>query len=230
MAFETELIGLAILFLWGGGKKKAAARPPSSAGSTTPSSAPPAAAGAGRPSRVGPDGEALLKRAAQSAAAAWAPTFDAQGVDLDQAEALARWAGIESSGNPLAVSSLGERGLLQVSAASQSDGALSAAEWRALTDPATSPDEHARMAVELFEWLVNRAMAHVADPPPPTDHESAMWYAKMYHARPVDVRDGKFHGPARAMARELFERWRGDETKLHRLRAANVVAFGEPNP
>jgi hypothetical protein len=38
------------------------------------------------------------------------------------------------------------------------------------------------------------------------------------------------HGQALLMSRDLKERWKGDAKKMHRLRAANVVAFGVSDP
>lgn len=184
-----------------------------------------AAASATSKAAASDDGAKLLARANQAAALSWVPTFVQQDAPQQLAEALARWVGIESSGNPLAISSQGERGLLQVThTTALTEGALTPAQWEELRAPATTRAEHARIAMLLENWLWSRAKAHVANPP--TDYISATWYAKLYHQRPVDVRDGKMHGPALPMAKELAVRWAGDAAAMHRLRAANVVAFG----
>jgi hypothetical protein len=180
-------------------------------------------------SKAADDGAKLLARANQPATERWVTLFQQQDVPAELARALARWAGIESSGDPHAVSSKGERGLLQVTKTTAlTEGALSSAEWDQLGNPSTTNEEHARIAYKLANWLWQRAKKHVANAP--EDYISAAWYAKLYHQRPVDVRDGKMHGPALLMARELAERWKSDAKKMHRLRAANVVAFGMPEP
>lgn len=212
----AELLGgLALMFLFGGKKQ--------SSGSAR-------SGGAAAPGGKSAIGEALLKRANQAAALAWADTFKNEGVPADFAEALARWAGIESSGKPTAVSKLGERGLLQVSDASHKDGAVSDYEWAAMIDPSTTRAEHAHINVDLAAWLYSRALNHITNPPPLDDHIAAAWYGKLYHGYPVDVRDGKLHGPPLEMARELAKRWAASEPKMKRLMAANVVAFGNPTP
>jgi hypothetical protein len=147
---------------------------------------------------------------------------------LELAGALARWAGIESSGNPTAVSSLGERGLMQAGPQSVDEGALSPDQWDALINPDTGPSTHAGIAMHYVDWLYGRAARYIKAPP--TGALDQLWYAKLYHQRPVDVRDGKMHGPAIPMARELARRWARDPKAMHRLRAANVVAWGTPTP
>ena len=174
----------------------------------------------------------LVKRANLPAALAWRPDFVAHGLTDTLAAALSRWAGIESSGNPLAASKLGERGLLQCSKATalMKGGPYTQIEWDALADPKTSRDEHVRLAIQLYEWLRARALSHVADPP--SDEASGVWYAKLMHQWPADF-IGKtsvhMHGAAPEMAAELEARWAsGAPHSLHRLHAANVVAFGLP--
>jgi hypothetical protein len=180
-------------------------------------------------SKAADDGAKLQARAAPSAGDKWYTLFVQQDVPQELARALVRWAGIESSGNPLAVSKKGERGLLQVTKTTAlTEGALTSAEWDALGNASTTGEEHARIAYKLANWLWQRAKKHVANAP--EDYISAVWYAKLYHQRPVDVRDGKMHGPALLMSRELAERWKNDAKKMHRLRAANVVAFGVSEP
>jgi hypothetical protein len=209
---NDDLIGLAVTaFLWLKGKKASA------------SEAKPAAAD---------DGQKLVARANQAAAKAWVTLFKGQDVPPLLAEALARWAGIESSGNPLIPSKIGERGLLQIGAKSfadaKKDGILTDADWAALSSPATTPAEHARLSYKIANWLWTRARKYVKNPP--EDYISGVWYSKLYHQRPVNVRDGGMHGPAPLMALELADRWKTDPKKMHRLRAANVVAWGTPEP
>jgi hypothetical protein len=176
----------------------------------------------------------LMKRANLPAALAWRPDFVAHGLSDALAAALSRWAGIESSGNPLASSKLVERGLLQCSKATalMKGGPYTQVEWDSLVDPKTPRDTHVRLAIQLFEWLAARALARVADPP--SDDAGKVFYAKMMHQWPADF-IGKtsvhMHGPAEDMSRELEARWAsGAPHSLHRLHAANVVAFGLPTP
>jgi hypothetical protein len=180
------------------------------------------------------DDVALMKRANLPAALAWRPDFEAHGISSEVAAALSRWAGIESSGNPLGQSKLGERGLLQCSKATalMKGGPYTQVEWDALIDPKTPRDEHVRLAIQLYEWLKKRALSHVADPP--SGDVDGVWYAKLMHQWPADF-VGKtsvgMHGPALAMAQELESRWAsGAPHSLHRLHAADVVAFGLPQP
>lgn len=177
------------------------------------------------------DDEELVARANQSAARDWIPLFENEGAPQAYAEALSRWAGIESSGNPHAVSPIGERGLFQLGQADQQEGALTDTEWAALIAPSTTNQQHAHMAMRQANWLWHRADPKLTDPPDPVnDPISAIWYAYLEQQRPVDVRDGHLHGQALPMARELAQTWRGDADKLHRLHAANVVAFGTTHP
>jgi hypothetical protein len=177
------------------------------------------------------DGERLIARANQSMARAWVARFMSADAPQALAEGLARWAGIESSGDPLARSKLGERGLLQSteqSALREKPVMLTWSEWDALSRKETPTEQHAKIAMRMANWLWARAKPHVIDAP--NDFTSALWYGKLYHQRPVDVRDAKMHGPALPMARELAVRWANDAAKMHRLRAANVVAWGVPTP
>lgn len=174
------------------------------------------------------DGQKLVARANQKAAQAWETIFQAQNATDRQSRELSRWAGIESSGDPTARSPLGERGLLQLGPAMMKDGALTPAEFDQLVNPGTTREEHARLNFKFVKWLVARAAKHVTNFP--TDGSDQIWYAKLYHQRPVDVRDGHLHGPAALMARELAMRWASDAKAMHRLRAANVVAWNQPDP
>jgi hypothetical protein len=173
------------------------------------------------------DGAALVRRASQGSR--WASLFQAAGVDAATAEALARWAGIESGGNPLAVSKLGERGLLQCMESTGLRGKIfSPGEWVALSDPATSDTTHAQLAVKLFRAMWAKAKPRVKDAP--TNPIDQVFYAKLMHQWPRDFWDEKMHGPALPMAAELAQRWAGKPKSTHRLRAAAVVAFGVPEP
>lgn len=169
------------------------------------------------------DGQALLARANSARAQAWAGLFPE--VDGDTADALARWAGLETGGNPVAVSRLGERGLIQIMDKSRK-GIFDDAEWAALSDKATSAEDHARLAVKEYRALLSRAMAKVTDPP--ADSSGQVFFAKLWHQWPKDFSDIKMHGPALAMAAELAQRWKDAPNSLHRLRAASVVAWNNP--
>lgn len=194
------------------------------------STAPKPAAGA-PPRPPDPTGAGLMKRANQAGASAWAKTFVSvpdQVISPLSAAALARWAGIESSGKPVNTSRLNERGLMQAGPQTVAEGGLTQADWEALNSAATPRAKHAQIAIKYVDWLAQRAMAHVARPP--TDPIELIWYAKLYHQRPVDVRDGGMTGDAIADARRLAQLWAADSKAMHRLRAANVVAWGNPAP
>lgn len=174
------------------------------------------------------DGAALVKRANQRRALDWAMVFVEGGADPVSADAFARWAGIESSGNALESSRLGERGLMQAGPQTVEEGGLLPVEWAALINPKTTRAQQAGLAVKYVDWLWRQAQRHLTEPP--SSIVDQIWYAKLYHQRPVDVRDGHMHGEAAPMARELAERWAADALAMHRLRAANVVAWGTPAP
>lgn len=167
----------------------------------------------------------LLKRANQSAALAWSPDF-AMAARPEVADAEARWAGIESSGNPHATSELGEYGLMQFPKDAVAQKILSKTDWDTLHDPNTPPQVHAQINARYVALLSTKASRYVKDyPESPVDR---VWYAKLWHAYPKDVKEGKLHGPARAMSRELMAKATGK--KLHRIIAANIIAFGTPTP
>lgn len=179
------------------------------------------------------DGANLMKRANQKGAADWATTFVDLTVSPLTARALARWAGIESSGKPVNPSRLDERGLMQAGPQSVSEGLLTPAEWTALNSPATTRKRHAEIAVKYVDGLARKAETHV--PNMGADPVNRIWFAKLWHQWPVDVRDevgplAKELGTADAptLAAQLAARWAGDPKRAHRLRAANVVAFGAP--
>jgi hypothetical protein len=194
------------------------------------------------PEEAAADGAHLVQRANQQTALAWAPVFAALSIHStgapihvppELAAALARWTGIESSGIPI-TSARDERGIMQVGpglggpATKPPPPAFNDGEWLTLSDPETSHDTQAGWGMHYVDWLYGRASKYIKDAP--ADLVDQLWYAKLYHQRPVDVATGKMHGPAVAMARELAKRWADDATAMHRLRAANVVAWGTPTP
>ena len=210
--WELTGIGVALWFLFGESKSKAATA---------------------SQERSSVDDE-LLKRANQAHAHdPWFAIFTQDShppLDADIAAAICRWIGIESSGNPLEVSSSGERGLVQITKTSAlTEGALTSAEWDAMISPTTSPQEQARIAWKIIEWCWDRAKKYVAGGVA-KDAIDQLWYAKLYHQRPVDVRDGKLTGDAAADSRRLEHEWAGSTQRLHYLHAANVVAWNSVLP
>jgi hypothetical protein len=183
--------------------------------------------------QLGPLDLALLKRANTEHAEFWmAILTDPSGLNLpaSTAAAVCRWFGIESSGNALTVSKSGERGLAQITHTSAIDEkALTPAEWAAMISPSTTNEEHARIAWKVIEWCYSRATKYIYGPLP-TDEIDQIWYAKLYHQRPVDVRDAHLTGEARADSARLEMQWAGDATKLHYLHAANVIAWNSLSP
>lgn len=176
----------------------------------------------------------LLKRANQPHARdPWFEIFTQDShppLDPDIAAAVCRWIGIESSGNPLEVSPSGERGLAQITKTSAlTEKALTPAEWDAMISPTTSPQEQARIAWKVIEWCWERAKKYVAGGAA-RDAIDQLWYAKLYHQRPVDVRDGKLTGDAKADSRRLETTWAADPKRLRYLHAANVVAWNSVLP
>ena len=172
----------------------------------------------------------LLRRANQSRAREWIPILV---YDLDEpqaeAEAEARWFGIESGGDPSATSSQGERGLTQITKTSAlTEGALSQKEWDALADVTTSPQDDAVIALKVIDWTFKRASKYIAHPP--TDPIERIFYAKLYHQSPVDVRDAKLTGDAHADSASLEKLWANDPKKLHYLHAANAIAWNSLTP
>jgi hypothetical protein len=100
--------------------------------------------------------------------AAWAPRMSAVlGSDLAGA-AAARWIGIESGGNAVAVSPLAERGLAQVSPGSFAELGLSQADFDAMNDPKTPADRQAQLAGRVMFACVAKAtqIAGFRMPPP----------------------------------------------------------------
>jgi hypothetical protein len=111
------------------------------------------------------------------------------------------------------------------------EGYLTPSEWDALKSIATPRATHAKIALKLFDKFWTKAKRYVKNPP--TEVVDRVWYAKMYHQRPQFLASAKAHGPARLMAGSLANRWaKSGPMGLHNryLRAANVVAFNDPNP
>ncbi len=97
-----------------------------------------------------------------------------------------------------------------------------------MADVTTSSQEHARIALKVIGWCYVRATKYIKVPPiDPIEH---IWYAKLYHQSPVEVRDAKLTGDALADAARLEKEWASDGKKLHHLHAANVVAWGSLQP
>lgn len=172
----------------------------------------------------------LLGRATQPRAAAWAPYFLDVGETPAVSDALARWTGLESGGDPTIVSSLGERGLLQVGKQTQSEGGITAADWDELTDPSALPNEQARIASGYWRWLYSRALKHLAGPVP--DGTDQVWFAYQYHQRPKDFTEwGQLPNNAASASAFLMSRAgsSNDQKLFKRVTASNVVAYGTPD-
>jgi len=169
--------------------------------------------------------EQFRRRAAQQRARDWIPHLIAAGASPELAAGLARWIGIESSGNPIAVSKIGERGLLQATKTSAlAEKLFTPAEWGALNSPNTTKAQHAKLALKQFGYHVARARRWVVNPPPITDVASWLYYAKAHHSRPKDLTDDKVHGPGALMNRELLKRHEGKPDRSKRIYSAMVVA------
>lgn len=216
---DTLLLGL--LWLLSRGKKSPAAAA-AAPGKGAPENPVIAASDAGK----------LMARANQQPAQKWVTIFQSAGMTEPESRALARWAGIESSGNPLAISPGGERGLLQVSRTTALvENAITEKEWNDIAAKATPSSQHAAIGAKLVAWLYNRAAKHVQNVPPVDDVLGKLWLAKLYHQRPVDVRDAGIVGPdMKEAARALAFKWATDAKKMHYLRAANIIAWGTPEP
>lgn len=171
------------------------------------------------------DGQQLVKRAATGRR--WEPVFESVGASPTLAAGLARWVGIESGGNPRAVSRLDERGLLQALPTTRK-AFFTDEEWAKLGDPATTDEEHARLALKEFAWLLKQArvkIANISD----DDEAGQLFAAKLYHQRPKDLWDVKLSGPGAAANAVLALAWGAKAPKSeHRRQAAAVVAWGNP--
>jgi hypothetical protein len=199
-------------WLWLDGKKK----PGGAAAPTEPGKSIPIVS----PNR-------LVARANQQRAKDWIPLLIKAGVPAEIAERIARWIGIESSGNPLALSRIGERGLLQATKTTAlKDKLFTPAEWDRLQSPATTREQHVALLLKQYAFHVRRARRWVSNPPP-ADSPDWVFYAKMDHTRPVDLKEAKPHGAAAPMARDLQTRWAADPARLQRLAMATVVGFGK---
>ena len=167
----------------------------------------------------------LVPRANQKLAKDWHPILVRAGAHPDLALGLTRWIGIESSGRPLAVSKLGERGLLQISPAT-AKLALTDKEWAALANTHTTPEEHARIAIKQFAFHAKKALGLDYVKRPPVD---ALWWAKVHHAWPADLKRTALRPDAKLAATVAGQNITTDRERL-RLAASNVVAFGTPDP
>lgn len=171
------------------------------------------------------DGKELQRRA--QTGSAWQADFESVGASPQLAQGLARWVGIESGGNPLATSKLGERGLLQ-SLPSTRKAFFSDDEWAELSNPATSRARHAYLAMQEYAWLLSQAHKMVKDYV--ADDVSDLFYAKLYHQRPKDLQDVKLSGNGAAANAILAAAWGPKAPNSdHRRKAAAVVAWGNPN-
>lgn len=221
---DPILLFLGWLFLQKG--KNGAAAPTKPGTPTEPGKAVPIVSPAlpfGSPSKY-------VARANQQRAKDWTPLLVKAGASPEVAEKLARWIGLESSGNPLALSRIGERGLLQSTKTTALKTKLfTPTQWEELQSPKTTRERHAALAMHQYAFHVRRAKMRVSNPPAPT---SADWvfYAKLDHTRPVDLQEAKPHGAALPMARDLQTRWANDPARMQRLAMANVIAFGKVQP
>lgn len=174
----------------------------------------------------------LLNRAIQPKAMAWAPYFQDVGEIPAVADALARWSGLESGGDPTIVSVLNERGLLQVGPQTMSEGGIDQQGWDALISPDTMPNTQAVIGAHYWRWLLSRAATHLAAPPPDTDPVGQVWFAYQYHQRPKDFTQwGQLPNNAAAAAAYLLGRGHlnNDQELVKRVTASNVVAWGLPD-
>lgn len=215
MTDAVTLAALALLLL---GKKK----PSGAAAAAAPSSSTSAT-----------DGAKLLARANQKSALQWAGIFMDAGATPPEASAMARWAGLESSGDPTPMPPGNGGGLMQVGKGFVDMGALTAGEYARLTNPSTPSKEQAVLAIKYVRWCADQSARLVGQlPANPVDR---VWWAYWYQQRPVDVRD--VLAPvvqqlgttdAATIADALAPVLAKDAAASHRLRAANVVAFDAP--
>lgn len=171
----------------------------------------------------------LLSRATQHSAMAWAPYFQDVGEIPAVADALSRWAGIESSGEPT-ISTLGERGILQAGKQTVSEGGMSQADWDELGGNDILPNEQARIGAHYWRWLFTRAATHLGAPP--TDPIDQVWFAYQYHQRPKDFTQwGQLPSVAALASAYLLGRGHtnNDDELLKRVTASNIVAWGTPD-
>lgn len=169
----------------------------------------------------------LRGRAYQKAAQDWIPVLERLGATSEEAAGLARWIGIESSGNPLARSQIGERGLLQCTEATRKLVPFTDSEWNMMASAATSRETHARLALKQYAFHVNRAK--IGGGPPARPARDALWYAKAHHMRPADLR-GTTARPSADMAAQFAAGRAKTDREILRLATANMVAFGTIEP
>jgi len=171
----------------------------------------------------------LLHRAIQPHAMSWASYFADVGETPAVADALSRWAGIESGGDPTVVSTLGERGLLQVGVHTRAEGGITDADWADLINPDTLPNTHARIGAQYARWLYTRALKHLSNST--TDPVGQTWFAYLYHQRPKDFTEWG-HLPTEATNAAVFlaKHFQGNPYLAKRVTAANIVAWGTPDP
>jgi len=176
----------------------------------------------------------LIARATQPAAAAWPPFFVDVGELPAVADALARWAGLESSGNAsLPDSVLGERGLLQAGKQTVSEGGMTQADWDVYASPELMPNQVARISDNYAQWLFTRAAKHLPGNTAnmiPTDR---VWFAYQYHQRPADFTQwGQLPTTSAASASAYLlgrAHLNNDAQLVKRVTASNVVAWGTPD-
>jgi hypothetical protein len=167
--------------------------------------------------------QALAARAATGRR--WADVFERLGTPSELAGGLARWVGIESGGNPRAVSRLDERGLLQALPTTRK-AFFSDAEWAELGDKATTDERHAALALQEFAWLLKQAKTRIAGITD-EDYAGQLFAAKLYHQRPKDLWDVKLTGPGISANAQLALLWGAKAPNSeHRRKAAAVVAWG----
>jgi hypothetical protein len=146
------------------------------------------------------------------------------------ADALSRWAGIESGGDASALSSLGERGLLQAGKQTVSEGGMSQADWDEYGQADGLPNTQASLSSKYAAWLFSRAAKHLDSPP--TDPIDEVWFAYQYHQRPKDFTQwGKLPSKASDASSYLTARGKAnsDPNLIKRVNASDIVAWGRPN-
>jgi hypothetical protein len=172
------------------------------------------------------DGLQLVNRARTGER--WASVFESIGASPTLAAGLSRWVGIESGGNPRAVSRLDERGLLQALPTTRK-AFFNDAEWAELGDPATTDQRHAELAMKEYAWLLGQAKRYAKNVPDGDDGGS-LFYAKLYHQRPKDMTDVKLSGSGAAANALLAAAWGAKAPNSdHRRKAAAVVGWGNPD-
>ena len=174
----------------------------------------------------------LLARAIQPAAMAWSPFFLDVGEIPATADALSRWAGLESGGDPTIESILGERGLLQAGKQTVSEGGMSQQDWDIYDSPGTLPNQVARISSDYASWLFHRAASHLSGDLSSMIPTDRVWFAYQYHQRPKDFTQwGQLPSNAAAAAVYLLGRahLNNDAQLEKRVTASNVVAWATPD-